>query len=40
MCPFGSPACASGTPLLAYIPKNFRSSGCAGLNDKYSAGMI
>src|SRR4030095_8328849 len=40
MCPFGRPDCFSGTPYMAYMPKNLRSSGMAGLNLRYSAGMI
>jgi hypothetical protein len=30
----------SGTLLIAYIPKNLRSSGSEGLNERYCAGMI
>ena len=34
MCPSGRPRWPSGTLLMAYMPKNFRSSGRAGLNDR------
>src|ERR1700736_2336520 len=40
MWPLGRPACASGTLLIAYMPKNLRSSGSDGLNERYCAGMI
>src|SRR2546426_1058729 len=40
MCPLGSPACAGGTLLRAYLPNCLYSSGMDGLNVRYCAGMI
>src|ERR1043165_5363175 len=39
-CPLGRPACAGGTLLSAYLPNCLYSSGIAGLNVRYWAGMI
>src|SRR4051812_48849170 len=39
-CPFGSPARSAGTELSAYLPNIRYSSGMAGLNVRYWAGMI
>src|SRR3954470_17325782 len=38
--PAGRPRWPSGTLLIAYMPKNLRSSGMDGLNERYWAGMI
>src|SRR5436305_6395035 len=39
-CPLGSPACAGGTLLRAYLPNCLYSSSLGGLKVRYCAGMI